>query len=338
MLYIGNAFFEMELEGKTPPDLFKTFKMNAIIEQLHYLPLLYLDADATLLVADYPSEEYLEHLKSYGVTPPKMILEKDILKLSFEKIESWGASSLIQKWAERYQIPYMAPPLDIAKLMNSKLYHAKHAPRLPYSALISSEAELVKALQAPLLDWVLKTDQGFSGRGHCHFTTETKEKAFAFISQHQNLVLEPWVERICDFSSQWFISPSGELTLSGVTKCLNTSGGVYQGTEVGSILADHLDFVQEHLEFCKTYLKHHLKGYFGALGVDAMVYKDLSTGKRALHPLVEVNARMTLSHALLLFFKRYINKPSCKFLFQACNKGTVGLLPFVYKRQLTIQD
>lgn len=341
MLYIGNAFFEMELEGKTPPDLLSALKINPIIEQLQYLPLLYLDPTATLLVTEYPSQEYLEGLKSYGILkPPQMILEKDIPNHSFHKIESWGASDLIKKWAEHLNIPYNAPSFSSSRQMNSKLHHFQNAPKLPYSTLINNEIELLKSLQAPIERWVLKTDQGFSGRGHCIFAQDTKEKGISFTSQHKKLVLEPWVERICDFSSQWFISKSGEIVLSGVTKCLNTPHGIYQGTETGDqdiLFKNFSGFVQEHLEFCKSYLKRHGNGYFGALGVDAMIYKDLKSGEPVLQPLVEVNARMTLSHALLLFFHRYLKESSCRFLFQACNKGTTGLLPFVYKRQLTIQ-
>jgi hypothetical protein len=341
MLYIGNAFFEMELEGQTPPDLLSAFKINPIIEQLQYLPLLYLGPDETLLVAEYPSREYLENLKSYGIlNPPQMVLEKDIPKHSFQKIESWGSSELIEKWAARHNIPYDAPPLASARRMNSKLYHFEHTPKLPYGSIVNNEKELLEALQNPVDKWVLKTDQGFSGRGHCIFTRESKEKGTLWTSQHQKLVLEPWVERICDFSSQWAISKDGEATLLGVTKCLNTPHGVYQGTETGKpeILFGGLwGLISEHLEFCKSYLRQHMNGYFGVLGVDAMIYKGLQNGSPTLHPLVEVNARMTLASALLLFFERHLKKSSCRFLFQACNKGTVGLLPFVYKRQLTIQ-
>lgn len=332
MLYVGNAFFEMELEGITPPDLLSAFKMNPIIEQLQYLPLLYLEPEATLLVTEYPSPEYLEHLRSYGISP-QMVTEEDMSKHSFQKVTSWGASDLVAKWAKGLSksLPYEAPSLDVARRMNSKLYHFEHSPKLAFSAIVS-KGELLKAIQHPIHKWVLKTDQGFSGRGHCLFTQDTLEKALSFLSQHKKAVLEPWVDRLYDFSSQWFVSKSGELTLSGVTKCINTPHGIYQGTETG---VEHNSFIEEHLEFCKSYLKQHLNGYFGALGVDAMVYM---ADEPTLHPLVEVNARMTLSHALLLYFKRYLNKPSCRFLFRSCNKGTIGLLPFVYKRQLTVEE
>jgi hypothetical protein len=342
MLYFGNAFFEMELEGKTPPDLLSAFQVNPIIEQLQYLPLLYLDSEATLFVTEYPSPKYLEDLRSYGILkPPQMVIEEDLSKHSFQKVESWGASEIIERWAARHKLLYEAPSFASARQMNSKLYHFEHAPKLPYSAIVESEEELLQALKPPISTWVLKTDQGFSGRGHCIFTSDQKEKGLSFVSKHPKLVLEPWVNRICDFSSQWFLSKSGELSLKGVTKCLNTSHGIYQGTETGKpevIFAGIYKFVQEHLEFCKSYLKQHMNGYFGFLGVDAMVYKDLKTDRLTLHPLVEVNARMTLASALLLYFERYLRKSSCRFLYQACNKGSVGLLPFVYKRQLTIME
>lgn len=340
MLYIGNAFFEWELEGKTPPDLFSALKMHAIIEQLQYLPLLYLDSETTLLVTKYPSSEYLEVLKSYGIgKPPQMVVKEDFNQRKFQKIESWGASKLIEQWSKRHQIVYEGPSFISAKQMNSKLYHFEHAPKLPYGSIVQSEQDLLKALQNPIDKWVLKTDQGFSGRGHCIFTQAMKQKALQFISENHAVILEPWVDRICDFSSQWFISKSGEIALSGVTKCLNTSQGIYQGTETGEpevLFHGLLDHVQEHINFCRSYLKQHLNGYFGALGVDAMIYKDLKTGKPILHPLVEINARMTLSHALLLFFKSYLKETSSQFLFHSCNRGTIGLLPFDYKRQLIV--
>ncbi len=64
------------------------------------------------------------------------------------------------------------------------------------------------------------------------------------------------------------------------------------------------------------------KGYFGPVGIDAMVY-----GGGKLHPLVEINARQTMSQAAFLFQKRLFPEKTLIFEFAASGQDKNTLLP-----------
>lgn len=337
MLYIGNTFFEWELEGRIAGSLSEALKCSPVCRQLQYLPLIYLDQEDTLMVTDLPTSNDLEHLQSYGIKKlPKMRLLENPPK---GKVHAWGASNIVYDWAKRHDLPYAIPALDVVRRLNSKLWNFERVPKLCGAVTVSSERDIKQALVGSKEVWVLKTDQGFAGTGHCIFHAHELDKAFKFQRKiGTDLLLEPWVERVLDFSSQWEIAPNGELIFLGVTKFFNTSSGQYLGTEVGeisSLFSSFENFINEHIVFCKNYLQNIInEGYFGCLGVDAMIYKCAKTGINVLHPVVEVNARMTMSSALLRFCKKYMPNKIVDFTFKEMPIGTLGLLPTGFRRQL----
>lgn len=331
MYYIANIFFELELDGCAGASLKEAFGKNPYFKQLQFLPLLFLSKEDTLLVTEMPSETYLKSLSLSDL--PKIALLDDVLEKG--DLRSWGASKLIVNWAKGKELTY---EMANSKNANSKLWNFERAQKLPDAKIVYSAAELNVADGK----WVLKTDQGFAGRGHFVFDETTLKAAMAFASKQwkrkAGIILEPWVERVCDFSSQWHISKEGKLKLLGLTKCLNTDAGVYLGTEVGEgIFGELAPFVEEHVEYCKGYLQNIVQeGFFGNLGVDAMVYKDVKTGGITLHPVVEVNARMTMSAAVLLFHQKYRKEKVTRIYYGSSDSSGINLLPDGFKRKLVL--
>ena len=343
MLYIGNTFFEWELEGKIKGSLADALQCTPVCQQLQYLPLLFLEPKDTLLVTELPQSEYLNHLRSYIKDLPQVALLEEDLK---GEVKSWGASNIVRGWAEQKGLSYSIPSLDIVRRVNSKLWNFTRTTPLEGAAIIQNEEELKKQLQGLSGNWVLKTDQGFAGLGHCIFNENQIEKAVQFGKKiwrrGDRILLEPWVERILDFSSQWEISVQGEIVCLGVTKFFNNPLGGYLGTVVGQRdqLFGPLDiFVVEHLRFCEKYLFGLFKeGYYGCLGIDAMVYKCPERHTPRLHPILEVNARMTMSSAVLRFWKKWEYLRTAFFTFKEVSSPTLGLLPNGFKRQLIIDS
>ena len=335
MYYIANIFYELELDGCAGANLHEAFRKNPYFKQLQFLPLLFLSEEDTLLVTELPSEAYLEQLGKLIKLPKIALLDAE---LEVGEVFSWGASRLIAEWAKKKVIGYQMPDMASCRNANSKLWNFERAQKLPHAKIVYSK----EALDVTGGNWVLKTDQGFAGRGHFVFNAENQEGAASFASKQwkrkMGVILEPWVERICDFSSQWKISKEGEIELIGLTKCLNTESGVYLGTEAGEgIFGSMLPFVEEHVEYCKNYLKEIVKmGFFGHLGVDAMVYRDPVDGQMALHPVVEVNARLTMSAAILLFHQKYQNEKVTRIYYSQDDLNQTNLLPSGFKRKLVI--
>lgn len=332
MYYIANIFFELELDGCAGSTINEAFGKNPYFKQLQFLPLLFLSKEDTLLVTELPSESYLKSLPFFDL--PKI----ELLDGPFEKgeLRSWGASQLISKWAKTKGLDYRMPQMACCKKANSKLWNFARTRQLPHSKIVYSAEELEDIGS----QMVLKTDQGFAGRGHFIFDAGSIKEAVAFASKQwkrkMGVILEPWVERVCDFSSQWSISKEGEVTLLGLTKCLNTESGVYLGTETGEgVFGELLPFVEEHVEYCREYLHNIVReGFFGNLGVDSMVYKVAQTGQLALHPVVEVNARMTMSAAILLFHQKYQKEKVTRIYYCADDSNKTNLLPDGFRRKL----
>lgn len=331
MYYIANSFFELELEGKAGSKLREAFTKNAHLKQLQYLPLLFLSPEDTLFVTELPT--------SIEPNGPKLKLLEEPVEPGI--LHSWGASEIIAKWANDKGLYYDMPPMDVSKKVNSKIWNFEQHPSILGGKVIAHAEEIASAVQRTSFPWVLKTDQGFAGRGHLIFNAQEISKGIEFAKKFTRpLILEPWVERVCDFSSQWLISKEGGCQLLGVTKCINTPAGGYLGTEAGNseeVFGSYLPFVKQHLESCEKHLKVVAKeGFFGNLGVDAMIFNE--GGQLNLYPILEVNARMTMSSAILLYHKQHgKNKVSRVYYTADTSSHEVSLLPEGYKRKLVIK-
>lgn len=130
------------------------------------------------------------------------------------------------------------------------------------------------------------------------------------------VVVEPWHERLIDFSIQLEMEESG-LRLVGYTGLSNTPQGQFQSNwglqgmtgkppaEVASLLHAHRSASREApwlglLSRLFRSLARELEAisYRGPLGIDAFVYRDTAGGVR-LKPVVEINPRHTMGRLTL---------------------------------------
>lgn len=310
---------------------------------MQYLPLLYLSKDDTLLVTERLSERYLDRLKSFGITtPPRVVTYEDPFPSDIDRVESWGVSELVKGFAREHRLAYDCAPISLVRRLSSKLETFQMGPKLRGASVIRSLSDLERVDFNLSKNFVLKTAHGFAGRGHCIFNRGSLAKAYNFLdaARGEYLLLEPWVERVVDFSSQWRLESSVELV--GVTRFFNKPSGEYLGTAIGSpdvILKGFDGFVKEHLHFCQKIVEElFCNGYRGVLGVDAMVYRHPDNQECVLKPLVEINPRHTVSYAFLMLQKRYFKNKTLKIEFYYDETGCSGLLPDGFKRQIRITD
>jgi len=280
ILHFCNVFFEWELAGLCTGTLEEAVEQHLVFRQLQYLPLTYGHSGEGVLASQKPDIPTSLPVYTFDEAPP------------FTHLETWGYSLLAKEWAEKKGLQYAMPPWDIVKMVNSKTYSFSKSP-LPGARLIFRGDPIEKGT-------ILKSCFGTAGRGLIAAESE-KAKAFCEEEWSRNLpvISEPFVDRICDFSTQWLISRGGEIAYIGSTICKTTKMGMHKSNiaqkKPPSFLDEHKVFVTEVLE------EIALMGYFGPVGFDAMVYGD-----HKLQPIVEINARKTMGLiALVLQREKY---------------------------------
>ena len=161
--------------------------------------------------------------------------------------------------------------------------------------------------------FTLKPNWGFSGRGRAgaqglNGFDAILAAAKGMCAHKEGFVLEPWLNRIQDFSILLWIPAKGDVRVQ-VLELLNTTSGVYAGHENQLPSAK-----QKELKKIGRRLAEDLRadGYVGPAGIDAFAYED--KGQTFLRPVVEINARMTMGHLAWWVFSS-LGKQKMRFAF-----------------------
>ncbi|MGK5593949.1 MAG: hypothetical protein ACSNEK_01145 [Parachlamydiaceae bacterium] len=328
-IYFANTGFEFEFISRRMADPFEGIKKNPICLQLQFLPLLFANQEDEVLVLGQPDNGYLNELKRSHIEAPKWVGEEDI---SGGELITWGWSRTLKHWADTKQLIYKMPDWEVIQKVNSKQWSFNHSLRLPGARLIDTMEDLKQWLfQHQGLPVVLKTCFGLSARGNLlrYSTGEVDHKMQLFCQKEwmdgRPVIAEPWVERILDFSTLWYLG-SEQTDFLGATKMVNNSQGVYRGSLIGDyhlLFREFPGLINEQKRYSFVILEKLKKeGYFGFVGIDSMIYRH--NGKEILHPVVEINARMTMALAGLLMQKKHFpNKNICFFY----DHNGIGVLP-----------
>ncbi len=132
----------------------------------------------------------------------------------------------------------------------------------------------------------------------------------------RTVVIEPWRERVVDFSVQWEMQ-SRRLKLCGFTGLLVDRRGQYLGNWAephsqrlpSAVLGLFPQEISRGLPALFERIRHRLEihlrdgGFRGPVGMDAFVYRE-SDGTARLKPVVEINPRFTLGRVLLELMRR----------------------------------
>jgi len=155
------------------------------------------------------------------------------------------------------------------------------------------------------------------------------EKAFA---RKRELVVEPWLERLRDFSAQLEMTAEG-LKLCGFTGLVNDARGQFMAnyaepqhptrlpTQVVSQFGEPAHISRRLLDFYGDLfarLEAELRAvdFLGPVGVDAFVYRAAGGGAR-LKPVVEINPRYTMGRVLVELMRQA--GQDCAGLFRLVN-------------------
>ncbi|RFU41907.1 ATP-grasp domain-containing protein [Actinomadura logoneensis] len=302
---------------------------NVIVNRMdEFALLLAAKGDHVLLKAD-PDADFLAYLETLGfempavLTPsrhdPRKLVTEDALDdpgLCAELgelgargavLSPHGVSELEEQLAGAAGLPLAAPSAAVCKAVNSKIYSRRLADALGVRQArgwtCDDVAEMEEAfgaartLLAAGRRVVVKDAFGVSGKGIELVEAEPRlDRLLRMISRNVRraggdrlgVVVEEWVDKRADLNYQFTVGRGGSVHFDFVKEAL-TESGVHKGHRIPARLAEHqvaeLKDVSHRLGE-----KLAADGYYGVVGVDAMVDPD-----GGLYPVVEINARNNMS-------------------------------------------
>ena len=154
------------------------------------------------------------------------------------------------------------------------------------------------------LGWLVRRSFGAAGRGRRRMrvgTPDAAELAWLVASLRTGpLVIEPWVEITREFTRSGWVAPDGSVSISA--PCLQTvaANGAWTGTQRDETRETQRgDDARLAGTFERVGRALAGAGYFGPFGIDAYRHRTAS-GREALNPLSEINARFTMDWAQAL--------------------------------------
>ncbi len=154
--------------------------------------------------------------------------------------------------------------------------------------------------------WIVKAPLSAAGRDRYIERTDfsdpkarrTVERLF---ERHGPLLFEPWMDRVADYGVSALLT-SEETRIVGVHRQWVDRKGQFSGIDLTSPISSEIrDRLTETALAVGDALRR--EGYEGPFGIDAWEYR-WEDGLTALHPLGEINARMTFGLVAWVMAKR----------------------------------
>lgn len=301
---------------------------------LALLPAYLARREDVLIVPSLPPIDFLSGLLDAGIDLPELVPCVRIPELKKRKLNE------IRPWAHTPDAESVIEGLGaesrpVAPDLFSKLLHADFLGGLikentrPFICGIECVGTRVSSVDE-IQDWaekssfkrcVIKAPFSTAGRQRVVCIASevgSREKCLAIrrlLSRHGSLLIEPWLDRIRDFSMHYDMTSRG-LVRRGLVVLENTRRGQFRRALVTNRFTDTLekslrralfegasprghlvDFQEAVLEpGLKALLREH--DFIGPIGVDSFFYRDLS-GSVRWKPVVEMNPRYTMGRVAL---------------------------------------
>lgn len=328
LVFLGN--FEVEQQwarGEHTLPRLSAPAADAVVNHMDEFALLLGDAADHVVLKSRPDDDHLAFLAELGVRLPHLhvataqdpartvtedaladpALLADLSGLAAQgcRIAAHGVSAQEEVLAAATGLGVAAPSAVTCKAVNSKVYSRRVADELglrqPRGWACATLAELGAAFAAAAGDegrrYVVKEAFGVSGKGIAVLESKRRgERILAMVTRQAertghdavSFVVEEWVAKQGDLNYQFTVARDGTTHFDFVKEQL-TEGGVHKGHRMPARLtAAQLDEVRGTAERLGKRLA--ADGYFGVVGVDAMVDPD-----GELYPVVEINARNNMS-------------------------------------------
>ncbi len=326
------------------PESQGSLQSTPLQDDLEILPLFYSRRDDILLLTTPPKLEHLQRIQNAGFSLPEILTLGDhetapaiSRKIGNLRPWSWTPDSIgfFRNTFESLTRPITTDTLwnDSIRELFSKSWSANwgkqlaqeptspdwFAPPEVYGETISDLESLIatrkKMQQLGYEDIVCKAPFGTAANGnrcileHEIISESTRKWLNRVWKEQGGTVVEPWLNRVFDFSIQFEVAPRQSKVVA-YTRLENNSRGQFKGI-VSANLCHGIDseiarFLMRPEEG-KPRVYHWFEDvlgprildvireseYSGPLGIDAFVYRT-KKGKLRLKPIVELNPRMTM--------------------------------------------
>lgn len=256
----------------------------------------------------------LEHIRFETL---KSLSSTNLLDASFVP---WGWSRRAILTGRQLNLTFEAPDPEVVKVINSRQFSAGFDTCLPltghatpelFGILCSSVDDVCRSLKSfadrNASKWVLKSDLSQAARnrliGHGLVPDGSQ---IAWLQQRfkagEVVYAEPWVERLAECGLQFTVKiPTDgdpEAEFEGAAEMLTDAVGRYRG----SILRPAAEDVwwRPAIAHCRTIAQRAAAlGYFGAIGMDCMLFRHTADGRSWLRPCHDINGRYTMGRVAL---------------------------------------
>lgn len=299
-LFVGNFSFE---QFRTP-EITLPRTVARLEAELAGVWMGLAEAGDEILCPGRIDEAYWERLAALGCPPVRPLLPEELSTSRAEEIVPWGWTSSIRQLARRLDIQAAAPEQEIVWKCNSRELAFQLCQQLnctlPGEALgrtLPAVLQLVEAARSWPAGWLLKANFGQSGRGQLRgqggeLTPAQRSWISRTLKQHGPLLIEPILHRHREYGFQWEAPPDRPPQLITVSELLTTAQGQYLGSRVAPLEIDPA--VREQIISVQQKAIERLQalGYFGPVGIDAMIYR--TPQGLSVRPIQDINARWTM--------------------------------------------
>ncbi len=285
-----------------------------------------------VFVDKIPSEKYQENLQRISVSVPSFFLKNSILNPSFLKspknrLKPWGWSPAVHKLFEPLKEScseeFKLSPVFSWKPEQKEIYSKKFALNILKQFIRNTTNKNIflreqdvpeicvskEAVEKLLIRWgkiMVKAPWSSSGRGLQPVTktpvhSKVWEKILGVIQNQDYVIVEPFLNKVLDFSFQFEIIKR-EVKYLGISNFFTDNKGQYMGNRLNGFQED---ISKEVIEFQQTAISEILnplilligksdliKNYEGNLSVDALIYNDKNHLR--INPCLEMNIRQNM--------------------------------------------
>ncbi len=329
------------------------FATRQLALDLDTLSIFLAKSEDMVLLQRPVSEDFLRSLSDLGVEiPAQEILHKGRIKpesplrqRKLGRLRPWGWSAdsheLMQDVMPSVTAePGVSPWNAMTRLLYSKSHAADCLRQLPWDAafgdpwIIGGQTRTVEEIWRAGNSAVAKANFGIAGRSMARFAPgDDLSPLDALQAAPGGCIVEPWLERVADFSVQYEVDANQVPRLKGYVRLHCEPSGrftacVASGTFTRLLPSEVAQFLQRqgsrwmkqlYKETLPEILRQRLAGsnFRGFLGIDAFFYRD-ANGAIKLKPLVEINPRCTMGRVTLELLR--VAAPGRTVLFRIFSK------------------
>lgn len=338
----------------------ETVAARQVERDLGLLPAYLARKEDVVLVPRLPPTEFRTGLLEQGIELPELVERSMASELTDRKLHE------LRPWARTPDALPLMRELGEEELTERSLFSkAEHACFLgqlleehghPFwgglasaGTVASSMREVSAIVTSDDCEWIVKAPWSTAGRdrlrllGGGGLTQKASEAIEQFLHKQGSVVVEPWLERVIDFSLQYDMQ-SDCLRRRGIVVLENTPQGQFKKATVADRFTDFLEeevrrklfeggsrkgllfeLLEDRLEpALQTWLKSFC--YEGPLGVDCFFYRDGDQEVR-WKPVVEINPRYTMGRVAVELSRFTPSSATTSLVIVKVGSLPVGAIP-----------